>query len=597
MTIAAPAGRSGLIPVLVLLAALLAAGCTGTVNNAVPYDPVKGHPADFVTTHPTFALRDTSGCTPCHGVDLKGGTSGVSCSAASFNGIACHAGGPGHGTQAWVDNVHFLRAKTNLASCQLCHGADLRGGTSNLSCYAASFGAFGACHTAGPDHLLLAATWVVNDTAVPDTVSAHQAATFADKGASCRPCHAVNPPVDNTLTGGKSGVSCSAATRGALTCHAGGPAFHPASWLDCTFRNQLDPNANYLWHGTASTQNSPRCVNCHDTSSTSQKCSNTCHFTGPKRNPPVLDNTWSHGLANHHQLLIMNSAVQAVCVNCHATYNKFGHQPVCHNCHPPFPGASGHGAGWLQAHAPAARAGTASCAATSGTSTCHGPTLAGGSGTGAGPACAQCHTGEALASHPADCRSCHGNPPPGTPPLTQPAGVFPNIGGAHAKHNALAGVTGNCAVCHTGAGMTSVLHFDTILQVAFATGYNAQSGTFGYTGATTRTCTATICHGGQTTPDWQRTPAALVCTACHRVRVTASPQFNDLVNTAFVQHTSHAGRGCTNCHNMALVNHWGTLTDRAIPAGLARASILSSLNYVPFGSSQSNCTTPSSGCH
>lgn len=574
------AGRAGFLLILPLLVLLLAAGCTGSANNdAVPYDADAGHPAGFVTTHPTLAMSNSATCTPCHGADLAGGTSRVSCSASTWNGIACHAGGPGHGTQAWVDNVHFLRAKTSIASCNQCHGADLRGGTSGLSCFAASFNGFGACHTNGPDHL------------AANYVSATHRTNALPDGSSCFQCHGTD------LRGGLSGVSCFSASRNGVACHASGPVFHPASWLDCTARGTNN------WHGTAYSNNNPPCGNCHDVTPTSPKCTSTCHYTfGGGRVPPTLIATWSHGLTNHHQAPIMDNAVQAVCVNCHATHNRFGQQPLCHNCHPPFPGSS-HPANWRQAHAPASRAAgvaalPATCGGTSGNTSCHGATLQGA----AGPSCVSCHGGEPLtvAANLSNCRTCHGNPPPGTPPLSQPAGVFPNIAGAHAKH-LLAGVT--CATCHTGAGMTTALHFDAILQVSFEAGYNARTGTLGYTGATTRTCVATICHGGQTTPDWRRAPATLACTACHKSSATAPPQFNDYGNARFGEHTWHIGRfACTTCHDSAWLavasNHYPDPKATAFPPGAAAASLRGQLAYVAPGSNKSSCNTSGLGsCH
>jgi hypothetical protein len=577
--------RRAAVPTLLLfLAVALLAGCTGSANNnAVPYDPVKGHPADFVTTHPTFAMRDTNGCTPCHGIDLKGGTSLVSCSSASWNGIACHGGGPGHGTQDWVDNVHFLRAKASLASCQLCHGGDLQGGTSGLSCYAASFDGFGACHTSGPDHLLQAATWVVTSSAVPNVVQGHQTAALPD-GASCRPCHAANYPADNTLSGGKSGVSCSSASRSGFSCHATGPGFHPTSWLDCTVRGTNS------WHGTVAQNNPGSCTDCHGLIDTSPKCTQVCHYTSGGRRVPSLS-SWIHPTIDNHALFTDN-AVNSVCVNCHATHNKFGQQPVCHNCHPPFPGGN-HDNGWLLSHAPAARAGTASCAAGSGTSTCHGTNLAGGSGR----ACTACHAGEALASHLADCRSCHGNPPPGSPALSQPTG-YPNVAGAHAKHAALPGVT--CATCHSGAGMTTARHFDNLVQVAFPTAYNAQSGTASFLAGTLPSgrCNTVKCHGGQLTPDW-RTAGSLACAACHKASTVTPAQYNDYGNSPFTRHTYHIGRGiaCTTCHNSTWLavpsNHWPNLTSTTMPAA---APSLNSMGYVSPGNNE--CTSGNAtGCH
>jgi predicted CxxxxCH...CXXCH cytochrome family protein len=231
--------------------------------------------------------------------------------------------------------------------------------------------------------------------------------------------------------------------------------------------------------------------------------------------------------------------------------------------------------------------------------TCHGSDLSGGNG----PACRACHAGEGLdnTAQLSNCRTCHGNPPPGVPPLSQPAG-YPNLAGAHAKHAALSGVA--CATCHTGAGMppapavqTSLLHFDNVLQVAFAAGYNARSGILGYAAAT-RSCTATICHGGQPTPDWRRTPATLACTGCHKSSATAPLQYNDWSNVPFGEHTFHIGRfgtgnSCTICHDAAYLavaaNHYPN--PKATTFRNPPASLRASLNYAPPGSSKSNCST------
>ena len=76
--------------------------------------------------------------TTCHGTDLKGGLSGVSCSS-------CHALYP-H-LLGWKNyDGHGKYVLTTLAndktSCKTCHGSDLKGGSSGVSCY--------SCHTNYP---------------------------------------------------------------------------------------------------------------------------------------------------------------------------------------------------------------------------------------------------------------------------------------------------------------------------------------------------------------------------------------------------------------------------------------------------------------
>ncbi|MBK7672701.1 MAG: hypothetical protein IPJ24_15150 [bacterium] len=69
------------------------------------------------------------GCASCHGVDYRGGGSGVSC-------FRCHDGPGGHAT-GWADAVRHGAAAGGaaVAGCALCHGGDFRGGWSGVSCY------------------------------------------------------------------------------------------------------------------------------------------------------------------------------------------------------------------------------------------------------------------------------------------------------------------------------------------------------------------------------------------------------------------------------------------------------------------------------
>jgi len=85
----------------------------------------------------------TSSCTACHGTDLSGGESNVSCTS-------CHDYYP-HKKQ-WTEistagfHGEFIRGeKWSMAKCQKCHGADYRGGETGVSCY--------KCHTedGGPE--------------------------------------------------------------------------------------------------------------------------------------------------------------------------------------------------------------------------------------------------------------------------------------------------------------------------------------------------------------------------------------------------------------------------------------------------------------
>ncbi|MEA2062551.1 MAG: hypothetical protein U9P14_02530 [Gemmatimonadota bacterium] len=72
-------------------------------------------------------------CTPCHGEDFQGGTSGVFC-------YKCHNGPSGHPATGWLEkgssNFHGARyLSQGAAACAVCHGEDFTGGTSGKSCY------------------------------------------------------------------------------------------------------------------------------------------------------------------------------------------------------------------------------------------------------------------------------------------------------------------------------------------------------------------------------------------------------------------------------------------------------------------------------
>jgi len=127
------------IGVLILLAAFsVASGCStaetpgGSGTNMSHVLPSGSSVDGWLATpsggtHASTATQDylanngSSGCTQCHGSDLTGGISGVSCFG---NPIGCH-----HDPVAnWVTPaVHGATAKkapgsSGFASCQICHG-------------------------------------------------------------------------------------------------------------------------------------------------------------------------------------------------------------------------------------------------------------------------------------------------------------------------------------------------------------------------------------------------------------------------------------------------------------------------------------------
>ena len=178
-----------------------------------------GAPAFMAGTHPTgwsagishgkasLDLAKREQCTECHGRDLRGGISKVSC-------YACHGTYP-H-PAGWEDPAqHGASYLLNPAQCRACHGQDLQGGISGVSC--------GTCHPSYPHP----AGWVA---------PTQHGAQYLANPQECKKCHGQD------LQGGISGVSCT-------KCHQIYP--HPAGWVAP------------LVHGPQYGANTQSCTPCH----------------------------------------------------------------------------------------------------------------------------------------------------------------------------------------------------------------------------------------------------------------------------------------------------------------------------------------------
>lgn len=123
--------------------ALALSGC-GDANPKATFDPAAGkHPANWLPAgHSAAAEEDVNGCAECHGDDLTGGISKVTC----FGTAGCHLGGTtaihplGWGQVAYLRHPAYIAANgTGSCATTLCHGTDLRGVTDSgfdcLSCH------------------------------------------------------------------------------------------------------------------------------------------------------------------------------------------------------------------------------------------------------------------------------------------------------------------------------------------------------------------------------------------------------------------------------------------------------------------------------
>jgi predicted CxxxxCH...CXXCH cytochrome family protein len=166
-----------------MLAASLT-GC-GDPNDASLIDPETGaHAAKWLPEdHRRAASSDLAACADCHGSDLLGGISNVSCTSCHLGGVTnIHPAG-------WLGDAcsnHGSYALTNgTGGCATtyCHGTSLGGvpqsGPSCTSCHPTipTSSRCGTCHGIPPA-----------GTAYPDTAGKH-AAHLALNGVTCTTCH------------------------------------------------------------------------------------------------------------------------------------------------------------------------------------------------------------------------------------------------------------------------------------------------------------------------------------------------------------------------------------------------------------------------
>ncbi len=121
-------------------------GC-GDANPDAPPDN-RAHPAAWIADHSGSALAtaDFSDCTGCHGSALQGSADAVSCYAChAFNSAPPFTIHPVEWTNPYVNH----RGSAGATSCAKCHGSDLHGSPAAPSCFSGAFDGL-SCHAAGP---------------------------------------------------------------------------------------------------------------------------------------------------------------------------------------------------------------------------------------------------------------------------------------------------------------------------------------------------------------------------------------------------------------------------------------------------------------
>lgn len=265
----------------IIMLAVLLWGCGKANDTAVTVDPAGKHAPGWITGHGASFLQNGSTCTACHGANLSGGISGVSCSSSSLNGTFCHAAGP-HPIPWPTHN----QVANQLNLCSSCHGAGLTGGPTAPAC--------SKCHINLP-------------------------AGTAPIAGTCISCHG-NPP-DSATFPNISGVHKAHISLGLTcgSCHAGGGtggANHGTALTVAfpTFYNAVNGNAQFNPAGNCAN------VSCHGGQNSPpwrggridalRECT-PCHQAGTAPGQPQANSYYSGEHARH----LIN--IGLVCTDCH----------------------------------------------------------------------------------------------------------------------------------------------------------------------------------------------------------------------------------------------------------------------------------------
>ena len=395
--------------------AALVSSCLGAVGES-PLDLVDSggnHYAGWIEDHGTVAASDETLCMPCHGDDLNGGTTSVSCSTASYGSQSCHASGPGLHPAGWLDknasgyNWHAEAYQDPLQiggpDCEICHSPPALDDPDGGKCIICHFDVNGSRSPSGWTH----------------GTTGHSDFAGSPEEGVCAACHEVN---------NRFGYEpfCH-------NCHISVTVPHTDGWLD-----KSAPD----FHALAYSPADDSCSLCHDPAQPDDPPGYVCldcHFSedGSQRVP--TGSSYTHGETTQDHKVFSGDEAQ-VCMNCHDTNIQYGNQDTCHNCHAV---EAPHEIEYLDhdSAVPSSGAFTTQC------SSCH--SISTPPATSA-PVCTSCHKIGSPYTW-TNCTSCHGQPP-GT--------------GKHSRHTGEA----TCGDCHQGAGSGTGLnhYYDGSVDVVFS---------------------------------------------------------------------------------------------------------------------------------
>jgi predicted CxxxxCH...CXXCH cytochrome family protein len=497
-----------------------------------------------------------------------------------------------HGAAWTARGKHGLQFMANTVSCDPCHGEELKGGISEVSC--------DVCHPGWEGDCTFCHGGMENDTGAPPfdvngeterrlaSVGAHSVhveGTESHAAFGCDVCHGkdfVSYADEGHLEGGRTAarVTFSAASanggrydRGAATCsqlycHGDGQTRSGMlSWVsdrpmgcDSCHGYGDNPQGMSGWHGLHLRLNQFGCEACHAPVVDGQGrfLDRALHINGQK--DVGLDNGW------------YDASTKTCSTSCHETV-----------------------AGWSQGYHPegwaeAATHGYAFFADSDSCKNCHGVSLLGGD---SGGSCDFCHTNDTPAWR-TECTFCHGGMDNGTG--APPEGIYGETArasaavGAHTAHvqDTAMHAAFDCTLCHDKpVSFDDQGHIDTVngVEMQFA----PLAGTGAAYNPSTARCASLYCHGDGRNPSGQvawTVDLEMACNSCHGDR-------NDPQGLSG-RHTSHLGEmGCEECH-AAVVSPAGEVIDRALHVnGRPDVEFASGGSFDP---GTMNCTT-ATGCH
>jgi predicted CxxxxCH...CXXCH cytochrome family protein len=306
---------------LILLAALgAAAGCSTAetpggsatnMNHVLPSGssvpgwlvvPSGGSHASTATLD-YIANGGSSGCAQCHGSDLAGGISRVSC----FNTTGCHHDPiPNWSTPA----VHGATAKlapgsSGFASCQICHGDDFRTVRGGITCF--------TCHASAPH---APAPW--RTSAGTTLTHTNTDNTNAPVCAQCHFPNSLNNPANHPATPAPAGTAPGCFNN--TLCHGENPAAHQVPFNDNTHYDVLTATFEATCSAchdvsAPSTKAGPVCQTCHVAASplTAANCT-SCHASPPNGATTAYPNAAG---AHATHIALDNTGTPISCDTCH----------------------------------------------------------------------------------------------------------------------------------------------------------------------------------------------------------------------------------------------------------------------------------------